>query len=249
MSDQEQKFSDWLDGMPSKKAGPDAKDSESAKDSPDAKYSASAEEIAAKETWQERAAVAKSLFHQVSLQEDREVPQWDRGSAFITKENKPWWQWSGLPVMSMACSFIAIALVLLKVELVMQPEGVLLSFSGSHSKSNQAQQEAKVNRLVNQKLREFASEQQVILANYATDIITRQQDNNLQLASYILDASRQERKEDISDFIGYVNEQRKDEKLDQKIKYQQLEHKIKLQKISTTTSAVKAKPASWRLEE
>ncbi|WDE08346.1 hypothetical protein SG34_022170 [Thalassomonas viridans] len=193
--------------------------------------------------------MAQQLFHQASLEEERPVPAWDRGSTFAGAEKSSWWQWPGLPVLSMACSFFAIALVLLKVELVIRDEGVLLTFVGSTQVQSQAQQQAMVNSLVEQRLKEFASEQQVVLANYAADIVTRQQDNNLQLASYILDASRQERQEDIGDFIRYINDQRKDEKLEQKIKFQQLEHKIKLQTISNTTPANTAKPADWRLEE
>ena len=229
MSEQEQKFSDWLDGKSSQ-----------------TNYSDSGE---LDKAWQDREAMAQQLFHQAGLEEQKEVPAWDRGSTFSGVEEKPWWQWSGLPVLSMACSFFAIALVLLKVELVVQDEGVLLTFAGNSQLQTKAQQQALVNTLVEQRLKEFASEQQVVLANYAADIVTRQQDNNLQLASYILDASRQERQEDISDFISYINEQRKDEQLEQKIKFQQLEHKIKLQTISNTSSANTAKPANWRLEE
>ena len=65
-----------------------------------------------------------------------------------------------------------------------------------------------------------------MLANYATDFTANQQDSNLQLATYVIGAARQERKEDMSDFINYFNEQRKDESFNQKIKYQQLERKI-----------------------
>ncbi|WP_281556489.1 hypothetical protein [Thalassomonas sp. RHCl1] len=227
MSDQEQKFADWLDGKSSR---------------------ANSGSTQADKCWQDREAMAQQLFHQASLEGEKAVPAWDRGSTFGGSEEKSWWQWSGLPVLSMACSLFAVALVLLKVELVVQDEGILLSFAGNSQAQQQAQQTL-VNTLVEQKLKEFASEQQVVLANYAADIVTRQQDNNLQLASYILDASRQERQEDIGDFISYINDQRKDEQLAQKIKFQQLEHKIKLQTISNTSSAKTAKPANWRLEE
>lgn len=228
MSDQEQKFTRWLDGK-----SPQANNSSGQQD----------------KCWQDREEMAQQLFHQASLEQERSVPSWDRGSTFSGDAEKSWWQWSGLPVLSMACSLFAVALVLLKVELVLQDEGILLSFAGNSQAQQQAKQETLVNTLVEQKLKEFASEQQVVLANYAADIVTRQQDNNLQLASYILDASRQERQEDIGDFISYINDQRKDAQLDQKIKFQQLEHKIKLQTISNTSSAKTAKPANWRIEE
>ncbi len=80
--------------------------------------------------WQERLRTAQALEHQVSLQPEQSVPHWDRGVAFES-DRTPWWQWGGLPAMSMAFSIFAIALVLFKVELVMQDDGVLLSFAGS----------------------------------------------------------------------------------------------------------------------
>lgn len=88
-----------------------------------------------------------------------------------------------------------------------------------------------IERLVNLKLREFAAEQQVILANYRTDISEQQQSNNLALAGYVIGASRKERKEDMSDVISFFNAQRQDEQLAQKIKFQQLEREISFQNI------------------
>ena len=70
----------------------------------------------------------------------------------------------------------------------------------------------------------------MILANYRADMSNKQQGNNLQLASYILKASRRERKEDIGDFVSFINSQRADEQLEQKIKFQQLEREIGFKK-------------------
>jgi len=173
------------------------------------------------ELWQQRVNVASCVAHQAEIEHQKNVPHWNRGAAF-SSEHQPWWQWRALPAMSMAFSVLAVALVLFKVELVIQPEGMMLSFSGG----GKAKQEAEVSALVDLKLREFAAEQQVMLANYATDFTANQQDSNLQLATYVIGAARQERKEDMSDFISYFNEQRKDENFNQKIKYQQLERKI-----------------------
>ena len=89
-----------------------------------------------------------------------------------------------------------------------------------------------IERLVNLKLREFAAEQQVILANYRTDISEQQQSNNLALAGYVIGASRKERKEDMSDVISFFNAQRQDEQLAQRIKFQQLEREISFKNIA-----------------
>ncbi len=193
----EQEFANWLDGKPGD------------------------HNVDENTVWQQRQNTAHFINHQVEVTPDVEVPNWDRTSSFHSNKVS-FWQWRGLPALSMAFSVMAIALVLFRVELVLQDGGVLLSFAGSNSQLEQR----KIAALVDEKLQGFAQEQQVVLANYAADIKVQQQDNNLQLASYIMGASRQERKEDISDFIQYINAQRKDELLDQKIKYQQLEQAI-----------------------
>jgi hypothetical protein len=219
--------------------------------------------------WQERLKTARTVEHQVSLQAEQPVPHWDRSAAFES-DKSPWWQWGGLPAMSMAFSIFAIALVLFKVELVMKDDGVLLTFAGSGQTSinqvsySQEEINVLVDTKVDQKLQLFASEQQVILANYVADIKVKQQDNNLQLASYLIGATRKERKEDISDFVQYVNDQRADDSLDNKIKFQELKHEInyqslKTQKINYQPQNIKSqdsgslglttKPASWTSEE
>jgi hypothetical protein len=226
------------------------------------------------EQWQAREELANFILHQAQVTQEHQVPAWERGKAF-SRDEEPWWKWQGLPVMSMACSIVAICLVLMKVELVIKPEGILLTFAGG--KENTIEEIAKskslinekiderVNEKLNLKLKEFASEQQVVLAHYMADftvnLASNQQDNNLQLASYILGTSRQERKEDMTDFINYINVQRKNENLDQTIRFDQLErainyqtiqHRINLNKDNNTytgESGLTLKPANWIPQE
>lgn len=185
--------------------------------------------------WQQRLKTAQTLEHHESLQAQQKVPDWNRAAAFendaVESNKRTWWQWGGLPVMSMAFSVFAMALVLFKVEFIINDDGMLLTFGDKQPGFNQLDIETLVNAKVDQKLQLFASEQQVVLANYAADIKVKQQDNNLQLASYIIGASRQERKEDIGDFIQYINAQRADDSLDNKIKFQQLESVINYQSL------------------
>jgi len=75
-----------------------------------------------------------------------------------------------------------------------------------------------------------------MLANYRADLSTSQQSNNLELASYVLGANRSERKEDMTNFINYINDQRQDEQLEQKIKLQQLEQAILIQKVNYSSN-------------
>ena len=231
--EQEKAFANWLDGKSDDDTLINELDSHS--------------------SWQERKNTAHFIEHQVEMSSEVDVPVWDRSSGFQS-DKVPFWQWRGLPAMSMAFSMFAMALVLFKVELVMQDGGVLLSFAGN----NVQQQDKQIEKLVDEKLQGFAQEQQVVLANYAADIKVQQQDSNLQLASYIIGASRQERKEDISDFIQYINAQRKDDVLDQKIKYQQLEQAIKYNKtyqrdntngFGLNQGETKATPVNWTSEE
>lgn len=226
MSDNEKQFNDWLDG---KTASHRLHDDE----------------------WLQRASVVDSIRHQASFEPEHKVPEWDRGEAF-SSDHQPWWHWGGMPIISMAFSIVAMALVIFKVELIVRPEGLMLSFAGGH----QQQQDAEVSALVDLKLREFAAEQQVLLANYATDFTAKQQDSNLQLATYIISSTRQERKEDMTDFIGFINDQRKDEKLQQKIKFQQIEQAISYSAKKNATNTLEpadlgyqVKPANWTTEE
>ncbi|MFT5298484.1 MAG: hypothetical protein ACI9YH_004532 [Colwellia sp.] len=251
----EEAFEKWLDRSDS------LEDSSKETKSQKVQSNESAEED---KVWQDRLKTAITIEHQESLQAEQNVPEWDRTAAFESDEI-PWWQWGGLPAMSMAFSVFAVALVLFKVEFVMNDNGMLLTFGDKQpSGYSQAEIDTLVNAKVDQKLQLFASEQQVVLANYAADIKVKQQDNNLQLASYLMGASRQERKEDIGDFIQYINDQRADDSLDNKIKFQQLESVINyqsLQKQNTNYQPVNTKnsnsdgfglitkPASWTSEE
>jgi hypothetical protein len=251
----EQAFEKWLDRSDS------LNDSHKNKQNQETMSNASTDEDV---IWQERLKTAMTIEHQESLQAEQNVPDWDRAAAFESDEI-PWWQWGGLPAMSMAFSAFALALVLFKVEFVMNDNGMLLTFGDKQpSGYSQAEIDTLVNVKVDQKLQLFASEQQVVLANYAADIKVKQQDNNLQLASYLMGASRQERKEDIGDFIQYINDQRADDSLDNKIKFQQLESVINYQSLqkqninyqpdntnnlNSDGLGLATKPASWTSEE
>lgn len=200
------------------------------------------------ELWDNRATTANFIANQVDVRDECDVPNWDRGAAFQS-DKLPWWQSTNLSIVSLAFSFFAIALVLFKVELVMKPEGVLLSFGNS----GQINQEEKIAALVNQQLQVFASEQQVVLANYAADIKVKQQESNLQLASYIMGTAREERKQDMGDFIDYINSQRAEEHYDQQLKFEQLEHAINFKNTQYKTNVpnlgMQPKSADWTTEE
>jgi hypothetical protein len=182
------------------------------------------------------------------------VPDWHRAQAFEQhfemEKNKAkghsinWGIWLGVPSLSMACSAFAITIVMTfmqdkgfdqqvfdKQVTTMIDQQVQQKVAAQLTSTLANKDNSDIERLVNLKLREFAAEQQVILANYRTDISEQQQSNNLALAGYVIGASRKERKEDMSDFISFYNAQRQDEQLAQKIKFQQLEREISFQNI------------------
>lgn len=232
--DTEQAFSQWLDKKTS--------------DSNETIENDQTFSVGSGQQWEDRKNTANYLAHHAEIAELEDVPQWDRSAAFTT-DKKPWWQWSALPAISLAFSCFAVALVLLKVELVVKPEGVMLSFADGVRTS----QNADLERLIDQKLQTFANEQQVILANYAADIKVKQQESNLQLASYVIGASRKERKEDMNDFIQYINNQRADEQFDQNLKFKQLEQAIRYKTTTyepnKTNSSLQTTSEEWTTEE
>ena len=186
---------------------------------------------------QDRTLFSESLAHQASVEIEQEVPDWHRAQAFEqyfeteknTVQGGPinWRMWLGVPTLSIACSAFAITVVMTFMqEKIFDQQAFDQQVIALIEKEVQQKVDAQLTNqgnddvvaLVNIKLREFAAEQQVILANYRADMSTQQQSNNLALAGYVIGASRKERKEDMSDFISFFNAQRQDEQLTQKIK-------------------------------
>jgi len=172
------------------------------------------------------------ITHQVSLEDEHDVPNWNRATAFEENSNRvgmkrdeaPWWHWQGYGGLAFATSLSVFALFSVFIN---KNEGFDQQAIAVLVKEQVAQQ---LDVEVNRKLREFASEQQVVLANYKAELSERQEKNNLQLAGYVISSARSERKEDMADFVSFINDKRKDEQLDQKIRFQQLEQAIGFRK-------------------
>ena len=194
-------------------------------------------------------ATAKYVEYLASQETALPVPNWDRGSAMdndTERAERPWWLWGGLPVLSMAFSCFAMALVLFNVQLSFSDQGMLLTFGATSTdqKTLDQQVDERVALIVDAKLNEYKQQQDLALANFTSVLSDKQQQSNLQLASYILETSRQERKEDISDFIQFVNAQRNDDALDQRIRFQQLEDAV-LQQANFINQSATIQPANW----
>lgn len=226
MNNQEQLFEQWLSG-----------------DLDSKQHQRAEQELSKDALWQERMNSARHIDFLASTKEPVQVPNWDRGTTYTTDKSS-WWNWQGLPAMSMAFSCLALVLVIFKVEVVVNDSGLLVNFGGQVE-----QEQQQVVKLVDDKLAQFAQEQALLLANFSVEQANMQQQGNLQLATYILDTSRQERKEDISDFVTYINQQRKDDQVLHRIRYRQLEQAINYQSTVLNNPDISIEPASWLVEE
>lgn len=145
------------------------------------------------------------------------VPAWNRESTWQPAYHAPataWWQRPWLPLASLACSLLAVAAVLLQLQIQVTPAGTAISFGG------EAQATALVNSMnaqLDARLQQFAETQQQQLAQYTTTVRDEFRDDltlaNAQLVNYVLATSRTERQEDFADLIEYVNAQRQDDQV------------------------------------
>jgi len=189
---------------------------------------------------QQHSELIDEITQHANDEAEHEVPNWNRAVAFEQHSNSlgakfettPWWYLQSFGGLAFATSLGIIALLSVytnKGESVDQYNIAMLV---------KEQVALQLDVEVNRKLREFASEQQVILANYKVELSERQEKNNLQLAGYVISSTRSERKEDLADFVSFINAQRKDEQLDQKIRFQQLEQSIGFRKANFTKTSL-----------
>ena len=187
---------------------------------------------------QHQSELIDEITQQAGLEAEHEVPNWNRAAAFEQNSNgldakfetTPWWHFQSFGGLAFATSLSIIALL----SVYTNKDENLDQYTIAMLVKEQVAQQLDVE--VNRKLREFASEQQVILANYKAELSERQEKNNLQLAGYVISSARSERQEDMADFVSFISEQRKDEQLNQKIRFKQLEQAIGFRKTSYTQS-------------
>ncbi|MFT4938369.1 MAG: hypothetical protein ACI88A_001396 [Paraglaciecola sp.] len=147
---------------------------------------------------------ANMMNMQAESYRPQNVPQWDRLSTFDSVEKSKWWQWQGLSSLSFVVSSLAIVMVLSGMQIRMDDGAMTISFAAKQSSQE-------IDRLVEDRLREFQQNQQLVLNNYTQIMQQQQLDASTQLTSYLLNSSRQERREDFAELIKFVNEQRLDD--------------------------------------
>ncbi|MCF2948271.1 hypothetical protein L0668_09155 [Paraglaciecola aquimarina] len=155
-------------------------------------------------SFSQQVETANVLNMQANSYQDSAVPNWDRAASFTQTEKPKWWQWQGLPSLSLAMSVFAVVMVLTGVNIKVKDGAMAVSLS------NQTNMQ-EIDRLVASKLAEYTNHQQQVLNEYALSMQQQQLDTSTQLTEYLLTASRQERREDFAELIKYVNEQRSDD--------------------------------------
>ncbi|SES93049.1 hypothetical protein [Thalassotalea agarivorans] len=214
--DKEKAFLDWMEGKNAGEIEPD---------------------LTEDPMWQQRMQTAEYIAQQADMYPEQSVPQWNREATFDA-DKRAWWQWGGLPLLSLTCSIAAVFLVLFNVQLQFNDKGMLLTFGPQQAEVDQNQ----LNALLDSRMREFAAEQQLYLATFTKDLNKETNDQNMALANYILTTSRQERKEDMTEFFDYLNQQNEATQLSQNRRINQIERALQYKQTNYQESGMNTMP-------
>lgn len=157
------------------------------------------------EAFASQVEAANMVAMQAQQYQSEAVPAWNRLTTFETQQKPHWWQWQGLPGLSLATSMVAIVMILSGVQVRVDDGALTISFADKSSQQ--------IEQLVNARLAEFQQNQQLALVNYGQALQQQQLETSTQLTNYLLTSSRKERKEDFAELINFVNQQRGDDQL------------------------------------
>ena len=146
------------------------------------------------------------------------MPAWDKNATFIAPDKPKWWQWQGLPAVSMAMSAAAMVMVMSGFSMQVEDGRVTMGFGQSVPKGPT---EAEVAALVADRINHYQQANQAMFTQYVNALQQQQQESSTQLAQYLLKSSRQERREDFAELVQFINQQRDD---DQRYYARQLTH-------------------------
>lgn len=136
------------------------------------------------------------------------LPAWDKNATFIAPDKPKWWQWQGLPVVSMAMSAAAMVMVLSGFSVQVEDGRMTMGFGQVQPKGPT---EAEVAALVAERINDYQQANQAMFTQYVNALQQQQQDSSTQLAQYLLTSSRQERREDFAELVQFINQQRDDD--------------------------------------
>lgn len=155
----------------------------------------------------------KQLQQLADQWEHQAVPDWNRQATFRAsyQPHLNWWQRPWLALTSLACSVLALLLVLANTQVISNQQGVTVRFGGNSIDAEVIEQ------LVTARLNDYAAAQQLALVEYGITLRNDMREDmnraNQQLANYVIAANRDERNDDMADLIRYVNAQREDDQV------------------------------------
>lgn len=181
------------------------------------------------------------LKHHAQCFEQQEVPQWNREATFgYEQQKRDWFSWLNVsPALSMAMSVAAIFMVLFKVEVQVNDDGLLLSFAADHKQQLMDQ--------MDEKLAQFGRDQQLIMANYVDDIQAQQKQDVAQLTGYLVRSARQERREEMTELVQYLNARRDDDMTLQKFQMDKILYQYSQQNTESAIKRTSYQPGSNNL--
>jgi hypothetical protein len=131
-------------------------------------------------------------------------PAWDKSQtiAFSRAPQNTSWHW--LPMSSMAMSLLAIVLVVSGFQVRTNDSNLQMGFNLSPSTQDIA-------TLIDDKIADYQATNQTLMAQYIDALQTQNTQSRTELTRFVLETSREERREDFADLIKFINEQRDDD--------------------------------------
>lgn len=155
----------------------------------------------------------KSLNIAAASWQEEAPPEWHR-TAFLARQRKPaqtnWMNW-----FSLATSFAAICLVVLRIEVVASPEGLQIGFGEPTTA-------VAFERRADAYLDGWQEAQQAYVAQQLMNFENRQLKRDQQIITSVLEFNRDQRKQDIQQLTTYFTQQRDQDLFLVQEKYQEL---------------------------
>ena len=161
-----------------------------------------------------RVALARHMTDVTTNIAEINAPTWDPASVYSPSkaDQFPWWQSPRWSVASLLVCCIALLLMVSRLELRIDEQGTTLSFAGGNENTI-------AERRLEERFMVLQQQQWRRLQTTMRQWENQQQQANRQLARYLLDTNRAERKEELTEIIRFVNDQRQ---MDQRFYSQQL---------------------------
>jgi hypothetical protein len=173
---------------------------------------------AGQEAFAKQVEAASMLSSHASVFAEQDVPEWSAEGTFMGAEQPKWWQWQGLPAVSLATSFLALVVVLVGFAPM---QSSLIEVPNA-----QYVKRADVDKLVAEKLAVFKQAQTQAFEEYAMTIKQQQLEMQAKRTEFLLAESRQERREDFAEWLKYVDQQRQEDQLFLARQFNQMQNEL-----------------------